>query len=752
MSDKLYPAVTKQGLFLNNGFLFKSFLTLLFIGTITQCFGYINDLRSNGFSLIPAPQEVELTGEIITIDNGWAIETKLDESSMALKRLQSGAMEYHGIGFSGKGTGKIILEIDPGTAKNDLSPEHAKQAYQLVIKPGVVKITGNAEAGLFYGVQSLLQLLKPLNTGAFSLPEGTINDWPDLELRILHWDTKHHQDRMETLKRFLDQSAYYKANAIAFEIEDKYEYPSHPVIGAPGAFTKAEMHELTAYAKERFIQLIPDVQSPAHMAYVLKHEEFAHLKSDGNNYQVCLCEEEAIQLIFDMYQDMIDATPGVDYFLVSTDEIYFAGICDKCEKEFNDVNRSQAWVDFVIRANEFMSARGRKMISWIEFPLLPEDIHKLPSDMIDGVISSGKAQVWIDEENNAGIKQLNYNSIQGEEYLFPNYFPTTYRNLPTEGNLRSASVSSASVLKKGANLMGSFTAAWDDAGLHNEAFWLGWATGLQYSWSVGEPLLEQSITDFMDSFYGYNSPDMVEVYRLLEDGARFYEDLWDKVISKERGPGYGDWYGKGINTERYDPTFETLPMPGIGSEPLFGTKYAAKIERAAVYKRDNEKLISLLMHASSNVSYNHYNIEVLLSIAFLQQYAIHTLLNWVKVEKDLIEASQTGEDYASAMKHMVEAYNLAGVILKGEQETGVKLKSIWEKSRFKKCRSVDGREFVHVLDDLKDHFADRRTGLEHMLAPFERMEIEKWQARLMGEIEKFAKTHDVAITGLTKQP
>ena len=181
--------------------------------------------------------------------------------------------------------------------------------------------------------------------------------------------------------------------------------------------------------------------------------------------------------------------------------------------------------------------------------------------MIDGVINDGKDQIWIDEENKAGIRQLNYNSIQGSEYLFPNYFPTLYRKKPTEGNLRSLSVSSANVLEKGANLMGSFTAAWDDSGLHNELFWLGWATGVQYSWTVGKPALEQSTADFMDVFYGYNSPDMVETYTLLEDGARFYRDLLDSVISTERAPGYGDWFGKGKSTERYDWTYETLPIP-----------------------------------------------------------------------------------------------------------------------------------------------------------------------------------------------
>ncbi|MFO7670092.1 MAG: glycoside hydrolase family 20 zincin-like fold domain-containing protein [Bacteroidales bacterium] len=715
-------------------------------------YGFANDLRSIGFSLIPAPQNTELTGQAIFIDNSWAIDSKLGASSIVLKTLQTVAMEHYGMGFSGSGEGKIILEIKPGIVNNPVSPELAGQAYRLEIKPGQVKISGNAEAGLFYGVQSLLQLLKPVNGGVLSLPEGTITDWPDLELRVLHWDTKHHQDRISTLKRFLDQSAYYKANAVAFEIEDKYEYPSHPVIGAPGAFTKAEMQELTAYARERFIQLIPDVQAPAHMAYVLKHEEFAHLKSDGNNYQVCMCDEEAIQLIFDMYQDMIDATPGVDYFLVSTDEIYYAGICNKCEQEYNDQNRSQAWVDFVIRANEFMSERGRKMISWIEYPLIPEDIHKLPSSMIDGVMSEGKDQIWMIEENKAGIRQLNYNSIQGEEYLFPNYFPTIYRNAPTEGNLRSTAVSGQNVLTLGANLMGSFTAAWDDAGLHNEVFWLGWATGIQYSWSIGKPSLEQSIADFMDSFYGYNSPDLVEAYRLIEDGARFYEDLWDNLISKERGPGYGNSYGKGIGTERYDPAFEILPTPGISNEAAFTTRYASKIAEAALVKRDNEKLINLLMDGLSGVDRNRYNIEVMLSVATLEQYAIHTLLNWVKIEETLIEAYQAGEDHSIVINRMVEAYKVADEIRKGEQAAGEELKAVWEKSRFEKCRSLDGKDFVHVLDDVKDHFADRRTGLEYMLAPFERMETEKWQGQLLVEIHQYAKTHGVVVEGLNATP
>ena len=149
------------------------------------------------------------------------------------------------------------------------------QAYRLTITSTGIRITGNSDQGLFYVVQTLLQLLKPTCGGKLLLPAGEIEDWPATSLRFLHWDTKHHQDRMETLKRYLDWSARFKVNMIGFELEDKFEYPAHPIIGAPGAFTVAEMQEIVRYGLERFIQVVPQVQAPAHMAYVLKNERSA---------------------------------------------------------------------------------------------------------------------------------------------------------------------------------------------------------------------------------------------------------------------------------------------------------------------------------------------------------------------------------------------------------------------------------------------------------------------------------------------
>ena len=72
----------------------------------------------------------------------------------------------------------------------------------------------------------------------------------------------------------------------------------------------------------------------------------------------------------------------------------------------------------------------------------------------------------------------------------------------------------------------------------------------------------------------------------------------------------------------------------------------------------------------------------------------------------------------------------------------------WYKSRLPKNQSVGGKDFYHVFDDVKDHFADRRKGLEYMLAPSERMEIEEWRQQLEGVIVEFARFHNIPAKGL----
>jgi len=729
-------------------------LLAAFIPSLSQAADFLTELRIRGYSMIPAPQKVELGAKDIVVDDTWGVEKSQGVEEFTAKWLNDWAVGLYSLELHGTGPARIILRVTPGTVKGPADPGLDEQGYRLAITENRIEITGNSQAGLFYGVQSLLQLLRRNSSGKLTLPTGTISDWPDLELRFIHWDTKHNQKRIPTLKRILDWTAFFKVNCIGFEMEDKYEYPRHPVIGAPGAYTRAEMQELTAYALERHIQIVPVIQSPAHFAYVLKHPEFAHLRADSSNYQACMCDEEAIKLIFDMYQDMIEATPGVKYFHVSTDEVYYAGICKKCKRPYNEINRSQAWIDFALRAHRFLTERGRRMLAWVEYPLLAKDILQLPPDLINGVMGSDPE--FLANQKKIGMRQLAYTPIQGSELLFPNYFSAEYRGRSYEGRLADAERTVREGLALQANPIGSFCAAWDDSGLHEECFWLGWATVTQYAWTYRTPTLAQSVADFMDVFYGQSSPDMVEIYQLLIDGARFFEDGWDNIVSRERGPSYGNSEGKGIGTTRHDLTLGTPSLPAadnLAVEPRFAVKYGKLIEEASGLKKDNERLIGLLSRYITQVERNRYNLEVFLSIAYMEGYFVKTLLELKDAEKSLLAAARADreKDPAAAVAHLTEANNRVRNLLGWGDWMWKNLQITWEKSRFPKNRDVGGKKYLWVMDDVKDHFADRRKGLDYMIAPFQRMELAAWREGLVKIIKEYAAKHNVPIQGLAEE-
>ena len=378
-------------------------------------------LWARGYSVIPTPQRVTLPGGDVEFGAAWGWSAPaLRQNHAAVRALVGDLREFHGLSLTAKPVGQVVeLAVKPNTVSASTDPALNAQAYRLSIDATRIQITGNSDAGLFYGVQTLLQLVKRNPSGALSLPVAVIEDWPAVQLRFLHWDTKHHQDTIATLKRYLDWSARMKVNMIGFELEDKFAYPSHPVIGAPGAFTPSQLQEIVNYGLERFIQVVPIVQSPAHFSFVLKHPEFAHLKADGNNYMSQLCNEETYKLIFSMYDDLIAATKGVDYFFVSTDEVYYAGIESSCALPYNPVNRSKALGDFDVRAHDHLKAKGRRMLAWLEYPLLPADLRRIPADVIDGVAGHPEFPAI---EREMGMRQLVYVSMQGAEYLFPDHF------------------------------------------------------------------------------------------------------------------------------------------------------------------------------------------------------------------------------------------------------------------------------------------------------------------------------------------
>ncbi|MBI1792111.1 MAG: beta-N-acetylhexosaminidase [Acidobacteria bacterium] len=684
----------------------------------------VTALYLRGYAVIPTPRQVRLQPGDITLDEGWRLDAPSHRATTTL---------LAGLGLKLQGQGPSLrLRVQPGAVSTGAAPEIDRQAYRLRIDDTGIEITGNGDPGLFYGVQTLLQLAQDRRA-----PKGTIEDWPSMQLRFLHWDTKHHQDRVETLKRYLDWSARFKINAIGFELEDKFAYPSHPDIGAPGAFTPAQMQEIVDYGLERYIQVIPVIQAPAHFAYVLKHPRYAHLKADGNNYQSAMCDPRTYELIFSMFDDAIRTTRGVDYLFASTDEVYYAGI--DCATPYNDQNRSLHWVDYVKKARDFVAARGRKMLVWAEYPLLAEHVKLLPPDIIDGVIGEPE---YVETENRLGIRQLAYTSMQGSEFLFPNHLALD----STRGHLRGAAETISQGRVWQGKPIGAFGAAWDDSGLHNETFWLGWSTVAQYAWTPGVPSVEQHAAEFMRIYYGPRSVGMIEIYRDMQRQARAWESSWERVRSRVRASGYGNSYGKGIGTDRRD---YTLPAPALPQGPdlaFSGSKYKDRAAGARSLALDNDRLVHALLDNFARVDRNAYNLEVFLALARFMGHHWRLIEGLAAAERSLESASKSKPE--QAVGHMVSAYRTVDRLCREGLATFQELTAVYEKSRFPKGQSVDGRRFVHVLDDTKDHWADRTPDLGFMYAQEKSIGLDQWRKDLYKIVQEYAARHRVPVKGL----
>jgi hexosaminidase len=722
----------------------------------TQAFGVVTPLRARGYTVLPTPQQVDLEQGDIQLDGSWKIslqDVKADD--IAAGTLAQGLREKTGFDLSaGQGAKVIRLAIKAGAVDPKLDQPRANQAYLLKVSDAGIEVTGNTSQGLFYGVQTLLQLIQRDPLGQWLLPRGSIRDWPAYELRICHWDTKHHQDRIETLKRYLDWCACFKINMICFELEDKFAYPSHPAIGQPGAFTPAQMQDLVNYGLARYIQIVPNIQAPAHMGFVLKHDEFKDLRSDGSNYMAKFSDPRTYELIFDMYKDVIEATKGVDYLHVSTDEVYYAGIDveDQKVRPYNPENRSLWWAEYVRKARDFAAKFNRRIFVWVEYPLLPQHVEKLPADIIDGVVGNAD---YVSTEKKMGIRTVAYTPVQGAEWLFPNYFDWKDKKGETQpGRLKDAYDTPVYGRAAKVNPIGTFAAGWDDCGLHNETFWLGWVTVNAYGWHPAGASIPQTVTEFFEIYYGPGCEGLIDAYRDLEAGARLYEDSWDEVPSKERGPGYGSSQGK-RKVNRMDETLRVPELPVLPSlamdaeSPIWKTRYIKRVDAARAELERNERLRLNLQAHMTRVRHNRYNVEVLLALAELQRHHIEMILAMARIEQDLLKASAlAGRDKTQAVGLMVKAYEAADRVATDLDTTFAALKATWEKSMYPKNRTVDGKAYLHIMDDVKDHFADRRVDIDYMIAPEQRMKLPEFRDNLGKLIREYTNANSLDAKAL----
>lgn len=370
----------------------------------------VQHLPEADYRVVPLPQEINMVDEAAFVLTG---DTKIacvadDEAMQSNARLLAEYIEEktgHKLEIvSGMAEGAIALSLDK-VADNE-------EGYKMVVNANGVNITGTSPAGVFYGIQTLRKALPVVKGGAVKLSAAAITDYPRFGYRGAHLDVSRHFFTVDSIKRFIDMLALHNMNRFHWHLTDdqgwRFEMKKYPKLNEVGAqraqtvigrnsgeydgipygpylYTQDQCREIVAYAAERHITVIPEIDLPGHMQAALS--AYPELGCTGGPYEVwqmwgvsddvlCAGNDATLQFITDVLAEIIDVFPS-EYIHVGGDECPKTrwGQCPKCQARIKALglrddakNSAEMYLQsFVIaHAEKFLNAHGRRIIGWDE--------------------------------------------------------------------------------------------------------------------------------------------------------------------------------------------------------------------------------------------------------------------------------------------------------------------------------------------------------------------------------------------------
>lgn len=737
-------------------------LALTFLSVISARPATVSPLFARGYTVMPEPQIVKLGASDFVFSPDWTLELQgISANDAAVQILHEELNRRFRLTLAkrGRGAGALRLIIAANSARAGAAQDRdhdalAEQAYKINLSHDGVTISANTPTGLYYGAVTFVQLLKPRD-GALLLPEGEIEDWPDLRMRQIYWDDAHHLDRPETLKQAIRQAAFFKMNGFALKLEGHFQYKSAPAIVEPQALSPSEFQALTDYGLRHHVQLIPYLDSPAHIAFILKHPEYAGLREyPESNYELCVTNPDSYKLLFGMFQDLLDANKGVKYFYLSTDEPYYIGLADNAQcreaaraKELGSVGKLLA--EFVTKTASYLHERGRTVVFWGEYPLKADDIVSLPSHLVNGEVYGPQFDPVFRKH---GIREMIYTSSEGEEKLFPDYFPLPSTTRLHQGRPASRRVTDTfqkiafDSARKDADLMGMINAGWADMGLHAETFWLGYATAAAAGWHPGSPDPAESIATFYPLYYGHRVTRMDRLYQLMSAQAQFWSDSWDTGPSGARKPIWGNSFG--IHEKPRPASDQSIPLPPVPASDLsyhsdWAQQNAKRLQLASEFLTGNDELLGLLYDNLPRADLNSYNLEVFLSIAHIYRHnlemlqAIGAMDGLFRSAADAVAKKQPKQ----AVNSLDQALQRARSVRYSRNKALADATQTWTKSWFPRVAEANGRRFLHEVDDVKDHLPDRTIDMTYLVYRELLLPFGDWVEQIRAVRNQYAQSH-----------
>lgn len=393
-----------------------------FLGIAQQTAGTEGQAVNQQQSISIIPQPVSLTAEPgkFTIDKNTSLIFNSKE-----KDLHSAAVFFSGaiknisgdeLHFNVKKNKEIILEIKKTEKIGD-------EGYLLDVSPTYIKIVANTKTGIVYGMQSLFQTLPAIRTNAaLDVPCMKITDYPRFKWRGMHLDVCRHFFGPEMVKEYIDLMSAYKFNKFHWHLTDDQgwrieikKYPKLTSVGAwradrtgipwrdcqptqpgeattyGGYYTQQQIRDIVAYAKERNITIVPEIEMPGHSEAAIAAYPWLSTTQQPQTTITGGVYPHNVQSVYDVSNDSVftflenvltevmQLFPS-KYIHVGGDEVNKtpwknSARCQALMKKLGDTTEDQLQSYFIDRIEKFLIAHHRKLIGWdeiLEGGLAPE--------------------------------------------------------------------------------------------------------------------------------------------------------------------------------------------------------------------------------------------------------------------------------------------------------------------------------------------------------------------------------------------
>ncbi len=497
----------------------------------------VND-AARQLKLLPAPKEIRMAEGKVVIKPSTTILISNGEDRTAAETLQKEIHDRTGMKLAielataaPKTTGHISLgRLTDRSLRSYLEAQGVKvdddlgdQAYVIRVTDSGVLVAGRSAQGLFYGVQTLRQLLReqggrgantavlasragvPAPHEQLAIPSLTIRDWPSMEWRGVSDDISRGPiPTLDYLKMQIRTLAEYKINLLGFNMEHVFDFQTQPLVAPKGvapkeaALTPAEIKELVEYASKYYITILPEQQAFGHLHQFLKYEIYSDLAETPHGHVLTPTNPKTYDFIRQNYGEVVPLFPG-PFFHIGADETFELGL-GQTKALAAQEGLGRVYLEHLQKVFEIMQPYHKQLMFWGDIAVkYPELLAILPKDMI--------AVPW------------DYDAKPSYENIITPYTNARLRVVvaPGAGNwgviwpdLDSAFVNIRNFIRDGQKhqAIGALNTNWNDDGESLvDMTWPALVFGAAASWQPGE----SSIDDFKNSydwaFYRNNDDD-----------------------------------------------------------------------------------------------------------------------------------------------------------------------------------------------------------------------------------------------------